>query len=72
VLAKSVKVRVLGKLSTKSQVLRLEDEVCSGGVEQSGSTAATRNCKRERVVDNLESKLRQYRDIFICTRAREN
>jgi hypothetical protein len=40
VLAESVEVRVLGKLSAKSQVLRLEDKVCSSGVEQSRSTAA--------------------------------
>jgi hypothetical protein len=33
VLAESVEVRILGKLSTKSQILGLEDELCSGSVE---------------------------------------
>jgi hypothetical protein len=73
VLAKSVKMRILRKLSTKSQVLRLEDEIRSSSIEQSGRiTTATRDRKREWVVNNLVSKLRQYRDISFCARAREN
>jgi hypothetical protein len=72
VLAESVDVRVLGKVSTKSQVLRLEHKLCSGGVEQSGSTTAARNGKREWVVDNFEDKLSRCRNISICTRARED
>jgi hypothetical protein len=46
VLAESVEVRILRKLSTKSQVLRLEDEIRSSSVEQSGCmTAAAGDCK---------------------------
>ena len=71
-LAESVEVRVLGKLSTKSQVLRLEHEICSSSVEQSRSATATGNGKREGVVDNFEDKLGRSRDIAVCTRARED
>jgi hypothetical protein len=73
VLAESVKVRIVRKLSTKSQVLRLKDEIRSSGVEQSRCiTATARDCERERVVNDLVSKLRQYRDISFRAGAREN
>ena len=60
-------------MSTKPQILRLEDEFRSGSVEQSLSTTTARHYERERIIDNLENKLAGCgRDISIRAGAWKN